>query len=233
MSVKISNLIDDFRSLTGDATCNTEDCYLITILNLSLQEMARERGLEKLFETKATVDLATIDKTSGVPTAAWELSELGTLMDIREMKILRLNGESCQIPINYMQPETFWDTYPFPERSECGVPTCFTIEQIGVCHRLVFNCPPCDLFSVDLTYSTYPGRIECTDETLESGTINFPAEFSSLLLKIMSIKEKQEATSFDHAQIYYNEYDFEVQKAIEFLSRNPSATNYRKVSRSF
>lgn len=224
----VSDIIQEFRDRIGDSSRSVPVSYIISYLNTAFRRLPRQDGLERLMDRRDTWELASINK-DGTPSASWDLGKMGTVIDIRKFRVLKVNdGKICEIKPLYREYDDFFDCAPLPEQQACGDPQYYTIEQLGSINRLMFNRPPGDLVAVDMLYSSFhPRVVSPQDEILISW------DYSDTLTEYIIILHKIETTDQSTARALWEDLDVLTADLKELLAKKKTATGYRRIGRSF
>lgn len=224
----VKDFVQDFRNRIGDTSKSVPLPFIISFINTALRRMPRVRGLEKLYERVDTWELAYLNK-DGTPSASWDLGKVGKIKDITTFRVLStINGKVCDVAPSYMDYADFKASFVMPEAREPGLPSYYTIEQIGSITRLVFDRPPKDLTVLDMKYSATFPRV-----TNQQDPILLAWEYSDLLEEYVIILHKIETTDQSTARALYEDLDLLTTEAVEELARRKTSTGYRRVARSW
>lgn len=224
----VEDFIAEFREQKDDTARSIPNSKIINLLNTSLRKLARYDGLDKLFERRDTFELSTINK-DGTPAAAWDLGKLGVLLDVPNMRVLCATDSQVKtLPVTYIEYKDFFNSCGIPEQNEPGVPSVFTIEQLGSINRLLFDRPPAGMVAVDLHYSAYHPRITSVQDEL---MINYA--YWDILITYCNIFQDISATDDSSARALYEDLDKEAADLKELLARRKSGLPYRRIVRSF
>lgn len=228
MEYTVKDFVQDFRDRLGDSSKSVPVKYVISYLNTALRRLARQEGLERLFEFKKTFELASIN-ADGTPSAAWDLGKMGLLLDIPNLRVLRVDSEGvCVLTPRYMEYDDFFDRVLMPEQQEPGPPTFFTIEQIGPLNRLLFNRPPLDMTALDIRYSAFHPRVKSESENMQ-----FNYNYADILVEYVLILHKIETTDQATARALWEDLDVLTADARELLAKRMTGLPPRRVTRSF
>ena len=223
-----SEFIQDFRNRIGDSSKSVPPSYIIGFINTALRRLPRQRGLERLYERHDTWELSYLNK-DGTPSASWDLGNIGKILDIRSLKVLKtVNGAVCDIIPRYLEYHDFVRRFTLPEQKEPGDPCYYTYEQIGTITRLVFDRPPRDLIVLDMLYSAFFPKI-----VTPSDPILLAWEYSDILEEYVIILHKIETTDQSTARALWEDLDVLAADAIDLLARTKTASGYRMVARSW
>lgn len=224
----VSDFIQEFRDRIGDTSKSVPASYIISYLNTALRRLPRQDGLERLLDRRDTWELASVNK-DGTPSAAWNLGNVGHIIDIRKFRVLKANdGKVCELRPKYTEYDDFFDCAPLPEQQPCGDPSRYTIEQLGAINRLLFNRPPKELLVVDMLYSAFHPRITApTDE------LRIAYAYADAFMEYVIILHKIETTDQSTARALYEDLDVITADLKELLAKKKVATGYRRVARSF
>lgn len=224
----VGDFIEDVRTRIGDTSRSVPASSIMGYLRTALRRVARTDGTEKLFEARDVIDLANINK-DGTPSASWELSKLGTIIDIPHLRILGTTPSRIK-PLcpGYMDVREFYQNYPVPEQNSPGEPTAFTIDSVGTnSNRLIFNKPIKELVTIDIWYSVFPARISSPSD-------KFPIsyDFADLLEEYVIILHNIEATDDNRARALWEDVDVLTAEIVEMLARRKKGLPYRRIRRS-
>lgn len=224
----VADFLEDVRLRIGDTSRSVPVSSLLSYLRTALRRVARVDGIDKLFEHRDVLDLANINK-DGTPAAAWNLSKLGTIIDIPNLRILKATpSRIAPLCPGYMEPREFYNTYPVPEQNTPGDPTVFTIDSVGTStNRLIFNRPLKSLATVDLWYSVFPERVSDL-------TATFPVayDFADIFEEYVIILHNIETTDQNNARALWEDLDVLTAELVEMLNRRKRGLPYRRVRRS-
>lgn len=220
--------IQSFRDRIGDTSKSVPASYIISYLNTALRRLAKQDGLERLYEHRDTFQLAAINK-DGTPSAAWDLGKIGTIIDIRKMRILQTNNsEICELKPRFVEYEDFFDRCALPERATPGKPCYYTIEQIATINRLLLDRPPKDLVTIDLYYSAFHPKI-----TSEIDIIQINWNYLDIFEEYCLILHKIETTDMATGRALTEDLDVITADAKELLAKRKGALPYRRIGTSF
>jgi hypothetical protein len=224
----VSEFIQEFRDRIGDTSKSVPPSYIISYLTTALRRLARQEGMERLFDRHDTWELASINH-DGTPAAVWDLGNMGTIIDIRKMRVLKAgSGKVCELKPIFKEYDDFFDCAPLPEQQACGDPNYYTIEQIGTINRLLFNRPPGEPVALDMIYNAFHPRVtNPTDQIL----INY--NYVDVLTEYVIILHKIETTDQSTARALWEDLDTLTADIKEQLARRKTAVGYRRVARSF
>lgn len=224
----VRDFITEMRSRLGDTSASIPAMWIVSYLNTMLRRTARAEGLERLFERRDTFELATVNK-DGTASAAWDLGNIGKIIDIRKMRVLKVNeGGVVELRPVFVEYDEFFDYSVLPEQQTPGDPNVFTIEQIGPSNRLLFDRPPQNLVAIDMLYSAFHERILTPD-----GKIYLDYNYLDYILDGVIILHKIETTDMSTARALYEDLDALLVDMKEQLARRKTALGYRRVKRSF
>ncbi len=229
MRIIAKDLIDTVRTRIGDTSRSVPASAIMAYMNTALRRLARQDGLEKLFEFRDTFDLSSINK-DGTPSAAWDLGKVGVLLDIPIIRILKADtSQICELRPGYKEVRDFYMQCPMPEQNAPGDPDSFTIESVGGdITRLLFNRPPRNLVSIDLWYSAFHPRVTTVDDE-----ILVPYEYCDILEEYIIILHNIETTDDNRARALTEDLDLLTTELVELLARRKKALPYRRMARSF
>lgn len=224
----VEDFIQEFRDRIGDTSKSVPTSYIISYLTTALRRLARTQGMDKLFEYRDVYELAAING-DGTPSAAWDLGNIGTIINIQNFKVLKADaGGICKLFPKYKEYDAFFDEHPLPEANTPGKPDYYSYEQLGGITRLLFNRPPDKLVAVDMKYSAFHPRItKITDDILMA------FDYCDILIDYCIILHKIETTDQSTARALYEDLDLLVTETVEQLARRHGTLNYRCVPRSF
>lgn len=226
--MKVSEFLEGVRARIGDTSQSIPASTLIACTNTALRRLAKEDGLEKLFQFRKAVNLASINK-DGTPAAAWSLGKFGTIIDIQKMRLLKTdNSEVCDITPKYVEYDHFFDCAPLPERNVAGTPRYYTIEQIADETRVLFDRPVKDMTALDIVFSAFHPRIANQNDELI-----FPYAYADILEEYVIILHKVETTDMATARALYEDLDKLVADTRELLAKRKTGEPLRKIARSF
>lgn len=224
----VKDFIAEMRTRLGDTSQSIPSMYIVSYLNTMLRRMARSEGLERLFEHRDTFELASING-DGTPSAAWDLGNIGKIIDIRKMRVLQADdARIVELRPKYVEYDQFFDYSVLPEQQAPGRPSYYTIEQIGSINRLLFDRPPRKLVAIDMLYSAFHERILTPD-----GKIYLDYNYCDYLLDGVIILHKIETTDMATARALYEDLDTLLVDIKEQLARRKTSLGYRRVKRSF
>lgn len=228
MDYLVSEFVQEFRDRIGDSSKAVPSAYILSYLRTALRRLARQEGMEKLFENKKTFELASINK-DGTPSASWDLGKVGTLLDIPNIKMLKVGSNGvCTLEPRYQEYDDFFQHTSFPEQQPPGDPSYFTIEQIGPLNRLIFNRPPLEMIGLDLKFSAFHPRITSEKDVLQ---INY--NYADILTEYVIILHKIETTDQATARALWEDLDVLTADAIELLAKRKTGLPPRRMKRSF
>lgn len=240
--------------MVGDTECYIESSLIIEWINLSLGELGKWDGLEKLFERHDTINLAGIN-SDGTPAAGWTLDmsdkpteetttvkgvvtgtkctvpEMPTIIDIRSLRMMRLNTDGCTVtPVDlcYKEYSDFFVCNPMPEQNCAGCPRAYTIEQVGTDLKILFDRPPAGVVAIDMIYSAYPPELNS-----ESDEIRIPNGYIDLVLKLTEINFNIASSDNSAAIALYESADKLINDAVQRLARRKSYQGFRTMKRGF
>lgn len=228
--VTVRDLVDEFRKGLGDTTQEIPDFEIISYLNRSLREVAREKGLDKLFMHQSTFEMASIN-TDGTPSASWTLEKSpGGIIDIKDIRFLNTNGSKVtQLCPKYMDYKVFRSHYPVPEAlSAGGNPKYFTFLQIGGKTRVMFSCPIDKPYVLDMVYSRFHPRARSMDDV-----IMVPYDYLDIVQCLMEIYYLFESADAATARAKWEDYDKLVAEARELLASQFTASGPRMIRGAF
>lgn len=226
--IKVSEFNQAVRNRLGDSSQSVPASYWISYLNTALRRLARQDGLEKLFENRKSINLAAINK-DGTPSAAWSLGKIGPIIDIVKMRVLKtVNSEVCDITPRYVEYDHFFDAVPLPERQRAGDPDYYTVEQIGAESRILFNRPIKDVTAIDIVFSAFHPKITSEDDILQ---INYA--YQDILEEYVLILHKIETTDMATARSLWEDLDVLTADARELLAKRKTSSPLRSIKRSF
>lgn len=224
----VEDFIQEFRDRIGDTSKSVMPSTIISCLTTALRRLARTDGMDKLFEYRDVYELSAINR-DGTPSAAWNLGNIGSIIDIQQFKALKADsGGICKIFPRYKEYNDFFDEHPLPETNTPGNPDYYTFEQIGTITRLLFNRPPDKLLAIDMKYSAFHPRITSIEDN-----ILMAYDYCDLLIEYCIILHKIETTDQSTARALYEDLDLLVTEAKELLAKRKGTLNYRVVPRSF
>lgn len=224
----VAEFADTFRMRIGDTSKSVPLSYIIAFVNTALRRLARHDGLDKLYERRDSWELSYLNK-DGTPSAAWNLGNIGKIIDIKKMRVLKtVNGEVCIVEPAYKEYRDFMNQVAMPEQNTPGDPNFYTIEQIGSITRLLFNRPPRELLVLDMLYSAFfPRLIGPKDE------IPLAWEYADILEEFVIILHKIETTDQSTARALWEDLDVLTAEAVEMLAKRKSALPPRMMRRSW
>ena len=231
----VKEFINDARVRVGDTSCEISDREWIGYLNTALRRLAKEEDLWKLFEKRKTYGLAGVN-TDGTNAASWSLDgnaldcgKSGGVIEITSLRILK-QGSGCMVQITpcYTEYNDFFACNPIPEDNEPGDPCQYTVEEVGGSTKFLFDRPPKDPISIDITYSTFHPKITKTTDIIE-----IPYGYLDILEEYVIILYKMEADKFDQSRALYEDLDKVIDDARQLLLRSKRFKGYRRVRRSF
>lgn len=224
----VSAFIQEFRNRIGDTSKSVPPSYIMSYLDTALRRLVRQDGLERLLDRRDTWELASING-DGTPSAAWDLGNVGTIIDIRKIRFLKAgDGKICQIFPTYKDADDFFDLSPLPEQQPCGDPRYYTIEQLGGINRLAFERPPADLLVVEMRYSAFHPPITSPEDELRIAWA-----YADSLMEYVIILHKIETTDQSTARALWEDLDVITADLKELLAKRKVATGYRRIARSF
>lgn len=227
-ATKVSEFITAVRNRLGDSSQSVPVSYWISYLNTALRRLARQDGLDKLFEHRMTTNLAAIN-ADGTPSAAWSLGKIGTIIDIKNMCVLKTaNSEVCDITPKYMEYDHFFDCVTIPERRRAGDPCYYTIEEIGTEARLLFDRPVRDLTSIDIKFTAFHPKL-----TSENDDLLVSYAYQDILEEYVLILHKIETTDMATARSLWEDIDVLTADARELLAKRKTSSPLRSIKRSF
>lgn len=224
----MSDFAQEFRNRIGDTGRSVPVSQIMTYLSNMLNRLARMDGMERLYDRHDVWELASINH-DGTPSAAWNLGNIGTIIDIRKMRLLKVSdGKVCRVPASYVEYEDFLDSVTLPEQNAPGDPNIWTIEQLGAINRLVLDRPPFDLMVADMVYSAFHPRITTQDDE-----IRIAYAYMDILLEMVIVLHKIESTDNATARALWEDIDVYTADLKELLAKRKVAAGYRRVARSF
>lgn len=226
--MELKAFIEEFRNRIGDSSRNVPSPYIVSYLNTALRRLARQDGMEKLFNRHDTFELASVNK-DGTPSAAWSLGAMGTLLDVPNLKLMaNHDGVVKKLDVIYKEFDEFFNSVHLPEQQHPGLPRYYSIEQLGTINRLLFDRPPKDLVSADMVYSAFHPPI-----TLSTEKIELAWAYCDVLIEYVIILHKIETTDMATARALYEDLDVLTADLKELLAKRWKALPYRRVRRSF
>jgi hypothetical protein len=224
----VSDFIQEFRDRIGDTSKSVPPSAIITWLNTALRRVVRQDGMERLLDRRDTWELASVNK-DGTPAVAWDLGNVGTVIDIRKLRLLRASGgEIKEARPQYTEYTDFFDCAPLPEQQPCGLPSRYTIEQLGSVNRLLFNRPPSELLVADMLYSAFHPRLRNVNDE-----IRISYDYMDIFVEIVIILQKIESTDQSTARALWEDVDVYTADLKELLAKRKVTEGYRRVARSF
>lgn len=224
----VSDFIQEFRDRIGDTSKSVPPSYIISYLNTALRRLLRQDGMERLMDRHDTFELSSINK-DGTPSASWDLGNIGTILDIRNFRVLMASdGKICLARPRFRELADFYDEVVLPEQAVPGNPSLYTLEQLGALTRLVFDRPPSKLVAVDMVYSAFHPRITApTDE------IRIAWAYMDIITEIVIILHKIETTDQSTARALWEDVDTFTADLKELLAKRKTASGHRRIARSF
>lgn len=227
--VTVRDFIAEYRRRIGDTSSSVPSGDIISYMNTALRRLARQDGLDKMFNRRDTFELSQINR-DGSYAAAWNLGRVGKIIDIPNIKLLVANTEGgvSTIRPKYKSYDWFFDNVSFAEQRLPGPVHYFTIEQFGNNHRLLFDRPPQGLVAIDMKYSAYHPRLSTVNDE-----ILIAWELLDVVTEYVIILGKIETTDMATARALYEDLDVMTTDIKELLAKQPSGLPYRRVNRSF
>ena len=228
--VTVKDLITEFRKGLGDTTQEIPDAEIISYMNRSLREVAREKGLDKLFMHQDTFELASIN-TDGTPSAAWVLDKSpGGIIDIKDIRFLNTNGSKVrQLCPKYMDYKVFRSRYPVPEAlSAGGNPKYFTFLQLGGKTRVMFSCPIDMPYVLDMVYSRFHPRVKSMDDVIQ---VSY--DYMDIVQTLMEIYYLFESADAATARAKYEDFDKMAAEVRELMASQFTAAGTRFIRGAF
>lgn len=229
----VGEFIDEFRRMAGDTASDITTGSIIAYTNRALSYLAREKGLQRLFEYEETFDLRRVKNNGQYAQYAhqWVLNganNLGYIIDVSKLVILDTSGRPCVINAQYLPFHWFAREYPLPELTPAGTPSAFTLKTIQGKTKIIFNAPIARPKAVMLVYSAGHPRV-----SKESDIIRIPYIFIDLLEQMVQIFYLKESSDYALARSDWEDMDYIVAQIRELLYRQPEGFEPRRIRRSY
>jgi hypothetical protein len=224
------DFIADWRQNIGDTTKEVPEAEIFAFIRKGLRRIAREKGLDKLFQNQDTFELASIN-TDGTPAATWTLNKgLNSIIDIKDVNFLDTNGQKVKVLCpKYMPYGKFRKKFPVPEANRAGGnPSAFTLLQIQGKTRLIFSCPIDRPYVLDMVYTAFPPMVRRPDDL-----IHIPYDYLDLLTELVTIFYNLESADGATARALYEDYDKMVPEIREMLAQQDTAVGYRVIGGAY
>lgn len=208
---KLQTILDDIRIQISDVGEMYDDEFLVSAINSSLKQLARKKGLRRLFKVQYQAQLATIN-ADGKPAARWDLSDIHL---VGKERLNFISEDDCytDLQLCYKTPKEFHRCYRMPELQQPGTPCFYTIEHIGDTSTIIFDRPPVHPVSMDAVFYVVPPRIKPGDEF-----VAIPEMYSDLLVEMVKIYINAEQTDMATANARWENLDQEIYETAQQLA---------------
>lgn len=224
----VKDFAQEVRERLNDTSGSMTNSQIVSYLNTVLRRVARNDGVDKLYEHHDTFELASVNQ-DGTPSASWDLGKIGTIIDITRLRILKTSHSGVvKIAPSYVDERYFYDYVTMPEQNEAGDPRIFTVNQIGTNNKLVFDRPPKDAMAIDIMYTAFHPRITGIDDIIQ---INW--NYLDLFVDMVLIVHKVETTDQSTARALWEDVDLMIVELKELLAKQKKALPFRRIRRSF
>ena len=217
---------DNFRILMGDGGGDITEEFFLSCINYMIRDIMLEAKLERLFRVHDTMRLTQLTR-KGKKSNKWKISlkNLGDIIDIHNLVILEADGCTlCPVQPCYMEPDKFYNAFPFPEGTCPGQPCHYTIDEDGENTYLMFDKPVDKPYIVDLRYSAYPGDIESLEDK-----VPYPVKAINVLIEGLRREVYQRDTDFAFSRSMFDVTDLNMARIKNMLYKVYSVAAPRRI----
>lgn len=226
--MQVDDFIQEFRNNLGDSSSSIPSTYILSYLNNFLQQCGFKDGLDRMFQHHDTFELASVNK-DGTAAASWDLGNIGKIIDIQKMRMLKTSDSGIvEVRPSYREYDDFFDLVVFPEQNQPGDPAIYTVEQVSLRNKLMFDRPPVGLVAIDLIFTAFHERL-----TSLTDMIHVDYSMMPFIQQGVTILHKIETTDMATARALYEDLDTLYIDIRETLAKRKSSLGYRRVRRSF
>ena len=126
---KLSDIIDNVRKQISDVGEMYDEDFFISVINSALPQLARKKGLRRMFKLRYQAQLATVN-ADGKPAARWDIEGI-TVVGKERLNFAVETDCYKDLGVCYKSPSSFFSCYRFPELECPGDPCSYTIETIN------------------------------------------------------------------------------------------------------